>query len=270
MITKTDSRGVQNGKELVRLAFKSTDNKPTTGIMNGSTGIEVNTGKKYVFDEESGEWTEIASSGGGGGGGGSWQTVFEGSVTTVEEDGNVSGDIRGLSSLSGNSIKATFNGTEYELPRNQYGYGAIGEQGPDFSEYPLFIFTGSDPCMLYTETAGTYTLKIEEQHGGGGGEFPVAILVDTVEVSEGNETGYLSSATVGEIKNALTNNKTVFVNIGESIRVVASVTINNVGLKNVSITTNINVMEWKVSSGNTYLARYTSDSDYPIFVRSIT
>lgn len=71
MITKTDSRGIQNGKELVRLAFKSTDNKPTTGIMNGSTAIEVNTGKKYVFDEESGDWTEIASSGGGGGGGGS-------------------------------------------------------------------------------------------------------------------------------------------------------------------------------------------------------
>ena len=71
MITKTDSRGVQNGKELVRLAFKSTDSKPTAGIMNGSTGIEVNTGKQYVYDEESGEWTEIASSGGGGGGGGS-------------------------------------------------------------------------------------------------------------------------------------------------------------------------------------------------------
>ena len=71
MITETNVRGVQNGKKLVRLAFKSTDSKPTTGIMNGSTAIEVNTGKQYVFDEESGDWTEIASSGGGGGGGGS-------------------------------------------------------------------------------------------------------------------------------------------------------------------------------------------------------
>lgn len=85
MITKTDSRGVQNGKELVRLAFKSTDNKPTTGIMNGSTGIEVNTGKKYVFDEESGEWTEIASSGGGGGGGGS--SDFSTAEVTLSAEG---------------------------------------------------------------------------------------------------------------------------------------------------------------------------------------
>lgn len=95
------------------------------------------------------------------GGGGSWQTVFEGSVTTEEESGSVSGNIEGLTTLSGNSIKVTFNGTEYELPRNQYGYGAIGEQGPDFSENPLFISTENTPYVLFTETAGTYNLKVE-------------------------------------------------------------------------------------------------------------
>ena len=71
MITETNVRGVQNGKKLVSLALKSTDSKPTSGVMNGSTCIEVNTGKTYVYDEEGSEWTEISSSGGGGGGGGS-------------------------------------------------------------------------------------------------------------------------------------------------------------------------------------------------------
>lgn len=49
----------------------STDVKPTTGIANGSTCIEMNTGKKFMFNEDSGEWVEVPSSGGGGGGGGS-------------------------------------------------------------------------------------------------------------------------------------------------------------------------------------------------------
>lgn len=48
----------------------STDVKPTTGIANGSTCIEMNTGKKFMFNEDSGEWVEVPSSGGGGGGGG--------------------------------------------------------------------------------------------------------------------------------------------------------------------------------------------------------
>ena len=75
MITETNVRGVQNGKKLVSLALKSTDSKPTSGVMNGSTCIEVNTGKKYVYDEEGSQWTEIGNSGGGGGGGGDFSTA---------------------------------------------------------------------------------------------------------------------------------------------------------------------------------------------------
>ena len=37
----------------------------------------------------------LASKLSGGGGGGSWQTVFEGSVTTEEESGNVSEILKG-------------------------------------------------------------------------------------------------------------------------------------------------------------------------------
>ncbi len=59
MITKINIKATQNGKELVDLALKSTDAKPTTGVMNGSFAVEVNTGKLFVFDEDASKWTEI-------------------------------------------------------------------------------------------------------------------------------------------------------------------------------------------------------------------
>lgn len=38
---------------------KSTDEKPTVGIPNGSTYLEVNTGKLFVYDEEAKQWNEV-------------------------------------------------------------------------------------------------------------------------------------------------------------------------------------------------------------------
>ena len=37
----------------------STDEKPVSGIPNGSTCIEIDTATGYLFDENSGEWYEI-------------------------------------------------------------------------------------------------------------------------------------------------------------------------------------------------------------------
>lgn len=43
------------------LAGKSTESKPTTGIVSGSRFVEVDTGKQYVFDgiSDTPAWTEI-------------------------------------------------------------------------------------------------------------------------------------------------------------------------------------------------------------------
>lgn len=38
---------------------KSTDDKPTEGITNGSTCMEVDSGKVFVFDEDAGTWNEL-------------------------------------------------------------------------------------------------------------------------------------------------------------------------------------------------------------------
>ena len=40
----------------------STDVKPTENIPNGSTCIEIDTGKKYLFDEAEKVWNEISGS----------------------------------------------------------------------------------------------------------------------------------------------------------------------------------------------------------------
>lgn len=42
---------------------KSTDNKPVDGVPNGSTFIEINTGKGFLFDGDSKVWHELPSGG---------------------------------------------------------------------------------------------------------------------------------------------------------------------------------------------------------------
>lgn len=47
-------------KKYVELFGKSTDSKPTTGIVTGSKFTEVNTGDEYLFDETGdGAWTKV-------------------------------------------------------------------------------------------------------------------------------------------------------------------------------------------------------------------
>ena len=40
----------------------STDSKPTADIPNGSSCIEIDTGKKYLFDYAGGQWHEVTGS----------------------------------------------------------------------------------------------------------------------------------------------------------------------------------------------------------------
>ena len=133
-----------------------------------------------------------------GGGGETWNTVFEGSVTTHDDDGEIFGIIENLT-LNGNSIRVTFNGAVYELPKTEHGYGAENDSGIDFSTYPLFIATGGglDSCTLWTQTAGTYSLKIEEPQSGGSSDFrtaQVTVVVDNPETFTGEAGIYLASS----------------------------------------------------------------------------
>lgn len=59
MFTNIKATYCGNDKVLIEAACLSTDSKPTTGIANGSTCIEMNTGKIYMFNETGSAWVEI-------------------------------------------------------------------------------------------------------------------------------------------------------------------------------------------------------------------
>ena len=45
----------------------SSDEKPVGGIKNGSTLVEIDTGKRYLFDATNASWNEVQQGGGEGG-----------------------------------------------------------------------------------------------------------------------------------------------------------------------------------------------------------
>lgn len=110
-----------------------------------------------------------------GGGGETWNTVFEGNVTTENVGGIVQGNF--MTKLnSTDTIKVIFNGTEYICELKDDGYDIYyGGDIDDFSVYPFRLKIMPDRTLLYTESAGTYSLKIEEpQSGGGESDFSTA------------------------------------------------------------------------------------------------
>lgn len=60
-VTKKENEKIVGNDSIaqVELAGLSTDTKPTSGIANGSTYIEMDTGKVYFFDQENNSWKEI-------------------------------------------------------------------------------------------------------------------------------------------------------------------------------------------------------------------
>lgn len=138
----------------------------------------------------------VASVNVSGGGGETWNTVFEGSVTTVADDPAPIGTIENLS-LNADIIKVTFNGTEYECNKNaNESYGAPFDESTeefDWSEYPFNlspIIVDNPRVDLYTETAGTYTLKIEEPQSGGESDFSTAEVTISWNVSQLEELNW--------------------------------------------------------------------------------
>lgn len=66
MVTYTETKARSySGRSLVKIACLSTDTKPTENIMNGSVCDEMDTGIRYRFDEEGGQWRPFEEGGGG-------------------------------------------------------------------------------------------------------------------------------------------------------------------------------------------------------------
>lgn len=94
-------------------------------------------------------------------------TLTEESVTTSAQGDFNYGELSYSQFINADSITVTFDGVEYECPRiaAEYGnwYGGVDQSDPDFSEYPFVVLSLSGlGNNLYTETAGTHTIKIED------------------------------------------------------------------------------------------------------------
>ena len=98
------------------------------------------------------------------------QTLTEESVTTYQ--GQAPYASMGLSYntlIDADVLKVTFNGTEYTCAKHDIGsgnaYGGLSPSGPAFSEYPFTVVSSPNGYgsmnVLYTETEGTYSIKIE-------------------------------------------------------------------------------------------------------------
>lgn len=57
----------------------------------------------------------------------------------------------------------TFDGTDYTCNWNGFGYGEIGESGPDFTTYPFYLMIQSGEMgrtIIYTSTASGHTVAL--------------------------------------------------------------------------------------------------------------
>ena len=110
--------------------------------------------------------------------GDSWVTLTEESVTTAIEQGASAaiGLFAYSERITADTIKVTFNGTEYTCNKIDDDGVACYGAFDDFSEYPFLIESSESGNYLDTETAGTYTLKIEAPQSGGSSDFSTATV----------------------------------------------------------------------------------------------
>jgi len=64
MVRILEERLLDGRASYIEAVGLSTDEKPAGTLATGSTYIEIDTGTVYMFDEESGDWTEFGSQGG--------------------------------------------------------------------------------------------------------------------------------------------------------------------------------------------------------------
>ena len=98
------------------------------------------------------------------------ETIYDGTPTTALASGSYRVMLSPAFTLTaGNAYRVTFNGTAYVLTAqdktaevNAVILGEMTIDGkPDFTNYPFFISQSREYVGLFTETAGTYTLKVE-------------------------------------------------------------------------------------------------------------
>lgn len=112
----------------------------------------------------------------------SYETILDTTLITIIEDNGYykCDNVCSLANLvNGDTIKVTFDGSEYEIESKVSRYGkTIGDGINNFTNYPFYITTGTFPgnATLYAEGEGTYPIKIERKIVTSSKEFSDATL----------------------------------------------------------------------------------------------
>ena len=135
-------------------------NVPTPTVEDAGKVLGVGDNGKYVLEKKGFTCTEEVA------------MLTEESVTTEQYDNIAYSELSYVELITAGTLRVTFNGVEYVCPRRsrenggEYGASLNEETGEgDFSEYPFniasFFSRGVVKNFLTTQTAGTYSIKIE-------------------------------------------------------------------------------------------------------------
>lgn len=113
----------------------------------------------------------------------SGEKLFDGDVTTVEDNGIFMYEFSPMLALNYSSIIVEFDGTRYTVQNyrdgvNFYAFGTEMNNPFDFDEYPFGLVFGDNgnhglATHIFTESSGTYSLKIWANSEEG--EMPVPV-----------------------------------------------------------------------------------------------
>lgn len=145
--------------------------------------------------------------------------LFSESVTTAASQGQPAPRAMLVYStqITAPSVTVNFGGTDYEvnamINENTYIYGGMGGSGPDFSTYPFCIISTPSANMIYTETAGTYTVAVSTSGIAVSDNFSNAVnqCVDTSAIPMRCEDGV---TTLTEVTTALLSGQLIYFSDG--------------------------------------------------------
>lgn len=144
--------------------------------------------------------------------------LFSETVTTEVDpeypDDPAAAQIAYSGTIDADTITVTFDNTEYECSRidsnGSYFYGGFSTSGPDFTNYPFFIFSGHIN-QLVTQTAGEHTVAASVSSLQTSADFAAAVSMVSDSVLASVPLRCVEGVTsIIEAKNALNNGRLVY------------------------------------------------------------
>ena len=171
MIRTLERRAFVGDLLLCRFAGNSGDTKPTTGIVTGSSFLEVDTGIEYLFDEVSGGWV-------------------------AQNTGNGKTSIAGATVALGSAL--TYDGTEKTKSVSSVKIGASTLTVT--TDYTVEGNKGTEPgnYVMRIKGVGNYTGYVDADWSIGKGSGGVVASPDTLSLEEGGDDGTSTLTVTGD------------------------------------------------------------------------